>query len=947
MAAINQAGAKMHESMTTAEIGGAFESKVATCYEALGYKIDRNAVVANHQIDMLVSRYTPGANISTYAVEAKFREKGAVGVNEVQPFINTAQGLITKGLINGAVMVCNTHYSGLAKGMVVDSKTIMLLTLADLESEIFSTSEALYRCCADYEGKAISQEYIALPGQANQDRSETIGDAATYLKDWASDNSGLMPLVGDFGSGKTTVVDRLFYDFAKARIDTGRGKYPIKLPLRSLLSHGSQWSFINASLRDLQYITTTQSVFKSMLESGGFVVLLDGFDEIHTGATARERGGYLKHLLSLLASPSPCILSTRPTYFNSFREMNEAFNHLLDPKATFERLDKSPIDPNHLLKRLDISGRKTLSTSSLRTTLQLLPLTRDRVLAYLKNCEAELVAKTGTDIESTLTFLEQIYDIRDLMSRPLLLNMIVVTIVEGTLNPADKTASIGPSTLYDLYTQICAARDGSKRGGRQGGQYLKPELRLAACRELAMSMLRKGSIELTATEVDEALDRVPIPVKKSQGEIDKRELRERSVTDIRLCSFLSFSDDGSVRFGHKSFFEFFVAQYFLVEVATRFTAITELARHSITREMIGFLGSYARDDKTFAVNVASAFHNRGGDKDTTDALFHRVMFASGELLSGTTLKKANIHDADLKRAEVDGVTFDQCRLMRLEVDHVTATNWAITQSTMADCALRGSTFRDSTLTLRGVSNKLLGLSLTGCALAWHGEQWDAEDVAIDGGTVNMDAVGHIRNLSLANLKLTIGPVAGLKIASTATIDNCTIIQVSVSSWCEQSSKATITNSTLLGLFVPSQDISGASASGFTLSDCHGVVLTRSSGGALQDVGYTPRSPWGPNICLVDVQFLEDALRYRNTPQPPLTPNDSEATIKRHREEAARRIKAGALLDFLTSLAVLRDNLPHLTGLLHYAFHPKEAEGGFFGAPKLRKAPRAPARTRSS
>ena len=224
----------MPTDKTTNELGAAFESKVATYYEALGFRIDRNVSLEGHQIDLLVTKHVPGASILSYIVEAKYRERGIVGVNEVTPFINTARDLLGMGEISGAVMVTNGGYSQSVNGKGLRSKTIKLLTIAELENEIFATSESLLRTCADYERQKILAEYIPLSGLSSPRPRAQIADVTAHLHAWAREDEGLVTLVGDFGSGKTTVMDRLFYDMARERVSTGKGRYPIQLKLRNV-----------------------------------------------------------------------------------------------------------------------------------------------------------------------------------------------------------------------------------------------------------------------------------------------------------------------------------------------------------------------------------------------------------------------------------------------------------------------------------------------------------------------------------------------------------------------------------------------------------------------------------------------------------------------------------------------------------------------------------------
>src|SRR5262249_4315817 len=152
-----------------------------------------------------------------------------------------------------------------------------------------------------------------------------ISDVVEHCQKWINSGQRLLILAGDFGTGKTTILKRIQYDLARQIIEDQPKHCPIYMELRNLRHHDSLWSFIEASLRDQNFTIPPQRMFYDQINMGRCVFLLDGFDEIHTGATARDRAEYLKRLAPLLVSSSPCIVSTRPTYFESFYEMMTAF----------------------------------------------------------------------------------------------------------------------------------------------------------------------------------------------------------------------------------------------------------------------------------------------------------------------------------------------------------------------------------------------------------------------------------------------------------------------------------------------------------------------------------------------------------------------------------------------------------------------------------------------
>ena len=72
-------------------------------------------------------------------------------------------------------------------------------------------------------------------------------------------------------------------------------------------------------------------------------------------------------------------------------------------------------------------------------------------------------------------------------------------------------------------------------------------------------MLEKQSIVLKAPDVTRAIETARLPsILSAKGRLE--DALERAETDVRVCSFLQLDDDGSLRFAHKSYYEFFLAQ---------------------------------------------------------------------------------------------------------------------------------------------------------------------------------------------------------------------------------------------------------------------------------------------------------------------------------------------------------------------------------------------------
>ena len=135
----------MPRKRSNKQAGDSLERLVAKHYEALGFRVTQNVNVGGHQIDLLAAKYLSGASEFTLMIEVKARSAAAVGINAVTPFVNTATSLLQTGDIQGAALVTNGSFSQDAMSAVRGRPGLRLLTVEELEQDLFNYSESLLR----------------------------------------------------------------------------------------------------------------------------------------------------------------------------------------------------------------------------------------------------------------------------------------------------------------------------------------------------------------------------------------------------------------------------------------------------------------------------------------------------------------------------------------------------------------------------------------------------------------------------------------------------------------------------------------------------------------------------------------------------------------------------------------------------------------------------------
>lgn len=209
-----------------------------------------------------------------------------------------------------------------------------------------------------------------------------------------------------------------------------------------------------------------------LVDDGRFLLLLDGFDEITLRADQGRRAQLLQRLAPLLLSSSPTVLTSRPSFFISRAEYETALASLADPleprlghnvdmnrRVTQAMRGMAKAMPHLLPHREVVEAPETV-------TFELGLLEDTQIDEYLERCEPRF-AQVNLSWRDVRTFINSIYDLSDLMKRPIQLEMIVATVLQDVLDPKNEVVQIGPSGLYELYATMKVQADDAKAESRR------------------------------------------------------------------------------------------------------------------------------------------------------------------------------------------------------------------------------------------------------------------------------------------------------------------------------------------------------------------------------------------------------------------------------------------------------------------------------------------------
>ena len=670
-----------------------FERRVADAYVTLGYHVTHNVQLPGKQVDLLAVREVDGAPRIVLAVECK-SAAARIGSADVHAFVAAVATHREASLVTGGVMVSASGFTKDARAAGTQLSYITLLTWDELTTMVFDVKHQMRALVSDYESSSIHRAYVHLGIELVTWATglPAIGDDATLeslIRQWLHPaygrDGGATFILADFGAGKTTLLRHLEYQVAQAHLLGVESRVPLFVPLRGYRSSQDLSTLLRASYRDIYYRDLPEQLIWSRLNDGQFCVLLDGFDEMAERSDVHRRTELFHELLRVVRTPSPTMITSRPSYFIERGELESLLLLLQHNEAALtapqgdqsttaaitDKLRRRLIDRHR--ERAPGRGAHEPLRPRIVKVVRLLPLDRRAIREYLRHRAAELEL-VGATPESVIAFIERTYDLMDLATRPLLLALIVDSVLEGGLNLADVGTKIGASGLYEIYTATKLSLDlGKVPGPRQG---LGIDVRRLLAERLATEMHRADVLELefkqliedlASTDPDGALSNALAASGLSLSEI---------ATDFATCSFITLNDDGSCRFVHKSFRGFFVARTLRAELAKR-SAV--LSPEPMDWEVLYFLGGFAIADRRVAERLWAMFRQAGAEsphlrRNALLAFLYTSPTHERHQIARAIIATAEFGQLTLRHSRMDHVIWRQLTIRKLAVEMLTWTN---------------------------------------------------------------------------------------------------------------------------------------------------------------------------------------------------------------------------------------------------------------------------------
>lgn len=652
----------------------ALEEYVGDLYRALGYDVTRDVELLGNQIDLLAKKTVAGLGHVAVMIEVKQRTEALVSKEEVNRFLETAGRLLARGTVSKAVMVTDTSYTRHARAAADGDSRIELTDVRTIARHLLAAEAPLAQAIHDFDTRAISKHYIPLAiDSRSTDNPPTSSE--TLLERLTVDREHII-LLADYGAGKTTTLERLKVLAAQRYLDHRIPDIPLLFRLKDFSRYGSLEDYVVATVRAELQMELPVAHFWTLLSGGQFLIMLDGFDEISATTDEHERADYLVAISPLLFGFSPSILSTRPSYFLTDTEYRSAMDRARGvvtkkppggPSSAVPAYDRAALLTRDLRRRYQTAAASRLRASTyLAVNLQ--PLSSKQIDDYLATFSADFLNAGFKTASQVRRLIDSVYDLSDLMTRPIILDMIVATMLHGALGRSLGDTDLGPSYLYESYTDSKLAVDWDKAESRQQGLTIEDRKRFAE--ECAVYIHDNKTNEVPLSDARDIASQFVPDGSRSFS-------RERVLTDLRTCSFLTTAPDGGLRFVHKSFQEFFVSRrlYGLVG-ADDWSMLDEL----LPREVCYFLGGYMVGNDQFRKKIVSrlARELHGGESDAVVRrnLATAVLYSARELhhlkwsdvsIVGAVLSRLDVVQSRLYNVELRNIRVDRLGLVASEV----------------------------------------------------------------------------------------------------------------------------------------------------------------------------------------------------------------------------------------------------------------------------------------
>ncbi len=511
---------------STTSQGDEFERQVKRLLELHGFQVERNRYKAGRQTDLIAKREVYPARLA-FLVECK-DHRSPVGMNVVTDMHARVDGVRRTENADARGWIVAAGEFAMNARQHADSLGITCSTYAELERELINFSAYLHALIQAYESEGLERDSpitrLWVEPEVVENKTGRRLSLNELAREWLADPaSNHLTLLGDYGTGKTWFTIKWAAELARAHLDDPTAIVPVRIELKEysraldfqtmIINHVSRYGIPASSF----------AAFEHLWRAGHILLILDAFDEMATQVDAEvTRRNFDELNRALENNPrARMLLTCRTHYFRDRPEVEEILERRAEEFGGTELYQAIVRRPNYRVAFLQ-------------------EFDEPRIQQYLQKA-------CGQSYEQDRQTIRTIYDLEELARRPVLLDMVVKSLPQLRAE-GEAGRRVTAADLYQVYTRFWTERDDwrtslTREGKRTFAQELARRLWLEQRTGLHWGELR----EVTQAHFKERLAL-------------SREL-EYAEHEVRTASFLTRDAEGNYGFAHRSFLEFFVAQW--------------------------------------------------------------------------------------------------------------------------------------------------------------------------------------------------------------------------------------------------------------------------------------------------------------------------------------------------------------------------------------------------
>jgi uncharacterized protein YjbI with pentapeptide repeats len=649
-----------------------FENKTAELFRLMGYEAEVDKAMGGSQIDIFLTRKDQIESFH-YIVECKDWEKNVdkTVVDEVENNLKSVQNSFSSCR---AIIVARKGFTKEAKKYAA-SLSIKVRTYDELLNNIVNFNQYVSGIKTLYAGTKLEKNYVEQDIVVED--SEGAVPALDFFSQWLDrDEGGHFTLLGDYGTGKTSLSKRLVHDMAlEYENDKTENRMPVLINLKDAQKAlGLENIIYNHFLKAAQLNVSPETILL-LLREGKILLIFDGFDEMATQTNAALTMQNFLELNRAFTGSAKIILTCRTHYFRDRAETEE----------TLKQKNTGLSETSTALYRA-IKGKAGYSIGYLQE------FSGGQIEMYLK----KTLPDTWPEAKRTIN---NIYNLKDLSARPVLLDMIVKSLPEIS----NRKRGVQAADLYATYVRIWEERDDWR-------QEITREGRECLVEEIAQRLWTRETESLHYSTLNEVLGNY---LKEKKTVVSATDI-ELASSEVRTASFLTRDDYGNYGFAHRSFMEFFLARRLAGRLRQGKTECLAIRR--LSKEVILFLGRLS--DKDFLVETSQGILAKKYQKQISEnalfILYWAVRFThspDGKISSIKKLKqmfsKARPKTIKLMRADLDRAELSCMDLSRADLAHAGCSASILSNACLTSAHLNNADLSMSDLESAELSNASL------------------------------------------------------------------------------------------------------------------------------------------------------------------------------------------------------------------------------------------------